>query len=221
MPQFCPALEIGNAQQLLLSGDKYLLGFGVPKSYETAYKRYLSASPHLSEATNMLGVLSEHGLGKSKDMVGALKWYTKAAGQGSPEAFNNLGRIYEFGLSVEVDLIGSLANYEKAAENGCIDGMVNLGLTLESSGEFEKAKHWYERASDFLNARGQNCLGGLYYLGKGVEKDYGMAVEYFRKASEQVIPSSNFFSNFPIQAKNILLEFQNVFWRKHFLLPLL
>lgn len=53
---------------------------------------------------------------------------------------------------------------------------------------------WADNVPDFKetfqvakqgNAKAQYNLGGMYYNGKGVRKDYAQAVQWYRKAAEQ------------------------------------
>lgn len=181
-----------NAKQIFLSGDKYFMGYGVNKSYDTAFKRYTVAAKHIPEAQNMMGVMYENGLGRARDLAAAFILYSKAAERGCGDAYNNLGRLFESGLGVPVNFAKAKEHYEKSALLGCMDGMVNLGLLLECppkkstiQQDLVRAKLWYEKASDAGYARGQNCLGSLYYHGKGVKTDYWKAVELFKLATEQ------------------------------------
>ena len=48
-------LSLDDAKSLYMEGDKYLLGYGVPKSNEKAFSRYLAAAKlDLPEAANMV-----------------------------------------------------------------------------------------------------------------------------------------------------------------------
>lgn len=128
----CPPLRteisLKDATMLYLQGDKYLLGYGLPKSYDLAYKRYYTAAEAgLPEAANMLGTIFENGLGKKKDMVAAIKWYKVSASNGCSDAMNNLGRIYQCGLGVKVDYHIARQCYADGAAEGNLDCMVNMG----------------------------------------------------------------------------------------------
>ena len=66
-------LTLDDAALLYIEGDKYFLGFGVAKSYELAFRRYVvSARLGFAKAYNMLGVLYENGYGVGKDVSSAL-----------------------------------------------------------------------------------------------------------------------------------------------------
>ena len=114
---------------LFIQGEKYLLGYGVTQSYETAFKRYQAAAKQGSaEASNMLGVLYEFGIGIKKDLANAVKCYTFAATQGNPDSLNHLGRLNETGKGCEMSLKTALSLYKKAAGKGHTDAMTNYGI---------------------------------------------------------------------------------------------
>jgi hypothetical protein len=48
-----------------------------------------------------------------------------------------------------------------------------------------QAASWYRKAADQGSASGQNMLGMMYELGRGVPKDYGQAMRLFRKSADQ------------------------------------
>ena len=48
-----------------------------------------------------------------------------------------------------------------------------------------QAAAWYRKAAEQGHAEAQFTLGGMYYEGEGVTRDYGQAAAWFRKAAEQ------------------------------------
>jgi uncharacterized protein len=68
-------LTLDDGKSLYIRGEKYILGLGVTKSYDIAFKSYsASAKCGNADAMNMLGVMFETGLGKDKDVSTAMKW---------------------------------------------------------------------------------------------------------------------------------------------------
>ncbi|KAJ3075591.1 hypothetical protein HDU98_007573 [Podochytrium sp. JEL0797] len=182
-------LTLDDGRLLFARGEKYILGLGVSKSYDLAFKAYLaSAQCEHPGAMNMLGVMCETGMGREMDMVAAIKWFSQAAKKDCPEALNNLGRIYETGTSVQKDLSLSSTFYLRAAELGNPDAMVSLGYLLEhglgKQKDEELAVQWYKAASHGGFGRGMNSLGSCFYRGVGVERDYGEAVQWYKKGAE-------------------------------------
>ncbi|KAJ3164922.1 hypothetical protein HDU88_004902 [Geranomyces variabilis] len=182
-------LTIDDAQKMFIQGDKYLLGFGVTRSYDIAFKRYMAAAKLGSvEATNMLGVMYEHGLGRPMDMASAIK-------RSHPEALAHMARIHEAGKGVPKDPTTAHALYLLAAEGGHLDSMCSLGALIESGNGCVanpvEAVRWYRLAAEQDCARGQNALGSAYYRGVGVERNYGEAVMWYRKAAESGDPNAH------------------------------
>ncbi|KAJ3037190.1 hypothetical protein HDV00_002001 [Rhizophlyctis rosea] len=189
-------LHPDDAAYIFMQGEKYFHGYGVPKSYDIAFRRYMTAakSSHPS-ACNMLGVMYEHGLGRGKDMVNAITWYKKALTYAPThtEALNNMGRIHETGKGTPVDLRTAAEYYLKAAEGGSVDAMCSYGYLLEHAMGVEKpdaegALKWYMTAAQSGYARAQNAIGSCYYRGHGVARDRGEAVVWYRRAAAQGDP---------------------------------
>ncbi|KAJ3153799.1 hypothetical protein HDU86_005132 [Geranomyces michiganensis] len=189
-------LTIDDAQKMFIQGDKHLLGFGVTRSYDIAFKRYMAAAKLGSvEATNMLGVMYEHGLGRPMDMASAIRRYQEAANKSFPEALAHMARIHETGKGVPKDPSTAYALYQLAAEGGHLDSMCSLGALLESgsgcTANPAEAVRWYRIAAEQDCARGQNALGSAFYRGVGVERNYGEAVVWYRKAAESGDPNAH------------------------------
>ncbi|KAJ3411422.1 hypothetical protein HDV05_002204 [Chytridiales sp. JEL 0842] len=186
-------LTVDDGKSLFMKAEKHMLGIGVPKSYDLAFKTYTAASRCGNpSAIHMLGHLHEHGLGTPRDTALALKHYKEAAALGNADSMNCLGKAYEAGKGVAVDISHAGSWYLRAAEKGNVDAMTNLGYILENGiGQDpnpELAVDWYRMAATQGYARAQNCLGSCYYRGFGVEQDYGEAVAWYRKAGEQGNP---------------------------------
>ncbi|KAJ3334637.1 hypothetical protein HDU91_002624 [Kappamyces sp. JEL0680] len=193
-----PELGPDNIKSLYLQGEKHLLGYGVPQSFDIAFKRYEAAAKHgLAEAATMLGVMYEFGMGHKKDLGLAVKYYTTAAGQNNADALNHLGRLYEAGKGCEVSYKSAASVYKKAAQLGHTDGMTNLGTLASLTPGYmlqhgrgcaenkQLAVEYYQMAADRGYARAQNALGTCHYLGTGVKRDYFTAAVYYRKAADQ------------------------------------
>lgn len=183
-------LTLDDGKSLFLRGEKYVMGLGVPKSYDIAFKSYLAAAKcGNSDSMNMLGVMYETGMGIEKDMSASIKWFKEAAKNNCTEAMNNLGRICESGKGLPQDMPLASTWYLKAAERGNVDAMTNLGFMLENGiGQDPNpslALEWYRMSAIQGYARGQNSFGSCYYRGAGIDQDYGEAVIWYKKASDQ------------------------------------
>ena len=92
------------------------------------------------------------------------------------------------GRGVAQDFAEAKAWFEKAAAQGNVAAMEQLGFFCERGlgGEVDiaKAKEWYEKAADKGNAAAMVGLGKMYFRGyDGIEKNYGTALEWFKKAA--------------------------------------
>jgi len=80
------------------------------------------------EAQLSLGIIYALGEGVSKDAGTAIKWYTKAANQGSAKAQYNLGKMYRKGKGVSKNKVVAAKWFEKSAKQGHTTAQARLGL---------------------------------------------------------------------------------------------
>jgi uncharacterized protein len=79
-----------------------------------------------SRAQLAMGLINHKGLGGTKDLKSAIKWYRQAADQGNKTAENNLGIMYRRGEGVEKDLQEAFALIWAAAIQGHPRAELNL-----------------------------------------------------------------------------------------------
>ena len=91
------------------------------KTKELAEKGY--ALPQFN-----LGLFYDLGLGVSKDLVEAAKWYRKSAEQGNANAQCSLGQCYYKGEGVLKDPVEALKWFRKSAEQGDAIAQFELGV---------------------------------------------------------------------------------------------
>ena len=72
--------------------------------------------------------IDQNGWGVPQDATESVKWYRKAAVQGSAAAQYNLGFMYLNGTGVPQDYAEAEKWYRKAAEQGDVDALQILGL---------------------------------------------------------------------------------------------
>jgi hypothetical protein len=129
MTEVLEEFDLSDMKKVYMQGEKYLLGYGVPLSYEQAYSRFEIASKGgLAEAYTMLGVMNEFGIGHKRDMIAAVKYYIKASNENNPDAMNHLARLYETGKGCEVATKTAFQLYKKASGFGHNDAATNYGI---------------------------------------------------------------------------------------------
>ena len=88
----------------------------------------------------------------------------------------------------EQELARARVEYEKLqeqAENARIARMLfDEGKKKQSEEQLLAASEYYRRAAQKGNASAMFCLGKLYWMGKGVKRDYAVAVHWFQKAAD-------------------------------------
>ncbi|KAG0223729.1 copper transport protein ctr1 [Actinomortierella wolfii] len=166
----------------------------------------LSSSMYESIRNRLADCGYDKGKGVEQSSPEAIKWYRKAAEEGSAEAQFclglmrsaeqgesgaqiNLGMMYEFGLGVEQSCTEAVEWYRKAAEQGDAKAEYYLGIAYELGQGIEEdlveAASWYRKSAEHGNPDGQRSLGLMYDDGRGVERNDTEAVAWYRRAAEQ------------------------------------
>jgi TPR repeat protein len=85
------------------------------------------------------------------DLAEGVKWFEKAAAQGSAVAEEQLAFAYEHGLGVPQDYVKALQWYRKAGDHGLVEAQFALGLMYSMGrGTPENralAKQWFAKAA--------------------------------------------------------------------------
>jgi len=102
-------------------------------------------------ACYQLGYIYENGEGVAANEEEAIRWYTKAATNGSPESQFNLAMMMEQGRGCPVNLRKAFYWYEKAAHQGDIEAQFNLGVCLTAGKgcdvDIVQAHMWFSLAA--------------------------------------------------------------------------
>jgi TPR repeat protein len=126
-PQQCePSLERlrfdagrGNVAAMVLLGDRYAKGEGVPQDQAEATAWFRRAAEAGSpEGMVLFGWSLAFGRGVPQDEPRAVDWFRRAAGLGSALGMTSLGWAYEEGSGVEADPAQALHWYRRAADAG-------------------------------------------------------------------------------------------------------
>ena len=178
---FNKAAILGNkrAQYIILEDDDL--------NIEQKLRNIDEAQDVLEKATNgdsyaqyCMGNRYSCGQGVLKDAAEAIKWYTKAAEQGSDLAIFRLGCCYKNGEGVEKDVAKALMYIEEAAVKNLSMAQYELALhykSLASDLHVEasiQALYWFSRAAArVVEARIE--MAYAYYYGEFLKQDYSRA----------------------------------------------
>ena len=198
---YSKAANLGNSLAQCNIASMYLNGIGTSVDYKEALSRFLiAANDHQENALRNIGDIYYYGLGVPRNVELARNYYSQAIFEGDVlamekhdytsavnylERVNNLDKgngktIADLADKMYVDdKIKALSFYEKS-----------VGLGFEYVTAFRRLGNYYlkkdkRKAYDFLakavalNDPEANCFLGYYYE---QESNYGMAVEYYKKA---------------------------------------
>ena len=116
----------------------------------------------------------------------ALRWYRKAADQGSSGGYFIMGLMYRSGKGVSKDETEAVKYFRKAAELGDAQAQNQMGFCYETGKGVTKnmteAVKWYRKAALKGYPEAQYNLGWCYENGKGVAKNMAEANKWYKKA---------------------------------------
>ena len=102
------------------------------ENYQQAFINYsVAAELGHADAQNNLGLLYLNGRGTGEDVVQALEWFRKSAGQDNAYGWWNVGRCYANGWGVEIDQAEAFRAYLHAAELGHSGAQNQVGHMLQ------------------------------------------------------------------------------------------
>jgi uncharacterized protein len=139
-----------------------------------------------AEAQYWLGRIYDAGRLLPKDTEKSVHWYQKAAEQGYAPAEYAVCMNRANHDEMEVDRC-----MWRAAENGVSDVQFWFGVAFEQHLWFgvtdkQEALKWFKQAAEGGNPDAEVELGDHYQDGDGVEQNYALAAEWYRKAAENV-----------------------------------
>ena len=180
---YSKAAERGDINAHNTLGALYKNGEGVKRDYKKAIYWYSKAAERGDiNAQNTLGALYKNGEGVKRDYKKAIYWYRKAAERRDRSAQNAL-----FNLIKERITRGDkrMLREQIAAANGQDAKVAKASKALLEkllqSGAFIVAEEFANQGK----AEAQFMLGENYRLGKGVKKNVGLAIFWYKKAAEQ------------------------------------
>jgi uncharacterized protein len=190
------------ATLLLPSGHGHASPPPIDISAENLQALQTQAAQGNAEAQYNLGLLYYNGRGVPQDYAKAREWFEQAADQGFANAQYYLGSLYVNGQGVPQDYAMARERWERAAAQGDRSAHFHLGgLYAQGLGvpqDYAKARQWYEKsaaldqqneverirnAAEQGDASGQDSLGEMYRIGKGVPQDNVRAYMWFNIAT--------------------------------------
>jgi TPR repeat protein len=144
-----------------------------------------AADAGLPTATYLLAVLTEHGLGVTRDLAAAARLYQVAAEKGLPSAQFRLGLALIDGGLVNHDPAAGEAWMRRAALSGNIEAAYLLGdrYVKNRRPDFAEAATWYRRAAEGGHQAAARALASLYLTGNGVAEDVKEGTRWLRASA--------------------------------------
>ncbi len=122
---------------------------------------------------------------ESKNYAEAMKWFRKAAEQGSVTAQVMIGGLYLQGHGVTKDYVEAMKWFRKAADQGSAKAQVMIGYNYMGgvgvTKDYDEAMRWYRKAADQGDARGQYEYANNLH----VTQYYAEAMRWYKKAADQ------------------------------------
>ena len=132
---------------------------------------------------------------EQRDYKTALYYLSLFAANGDTKANYNLGLMYREGLGVEKDDVQSLTHLIAAAENGHMLGNYAVGLAFltgkGSDVDAEAAIHYLSEAALLGHAISPVEIGGLYFRGRLVAKNFVFAHFWWSLARDRNAPGAS------------------------------
>ncbi|HCA5038924.1 TPA: sel1 repeat family protein [Acinetobacter baumannii] len=120
----------------------------------------------------------------------AFKLLSDLSQSGHKEAINYLGILYRNGIGVKKDYNKAFNLFEKAVSLNVSGSKFNLGnMYFNGYGtevDYKKAAYWFDQAVRYeQDAYAAEMLGGMFYEGRGVEKNINKSLEFYQIAADQ------------------------------------
>ncbi len=139
-----------------------------------------------TEANFYLGLLCDWYSYPEQDFEMARAYYEKCGND--PYAQLAMGFLYYYGQGVEEDKERGKELFQSVIEQGYVEGYFGTATTLQDEEEYEAALEDYTKASEgteqFFIGSAMNSIGYMYDYGNGVEQDYALAMEWYKKAAD-------------------------------------
>jgi len=165
-----PLAERGNADAQFNLGSLYYQGWGLPQDYQEAVRWFRKAAEQRhTYAQTTLGTIYAEGVQGviAKDYPQALMWFIFAAAQGDAEAM-------EFRNTLAAKMTpAQIAEAQKMARE------------FKPEDAYTKMYGELKAPAEKGDAEAQLKVGLMHYQGRGAAKDFGEALQWFKKSALQ------------------------------------
>jgi uncharacterized protein len=228
--EFRKLAESGNARAQYRLARMYFLGLGVVADvYKSIELRGIAVSGNAFvlfrqdalqgnlDGQFFLSEMLRLGDGIERNENEAIIWIRKAADRGHVDAQNSLGARYSRGEGIKQDSYEAITWFQKAANQGFVVAQTNLVYTflrLGGPANDQEALKWAFKTAEAGYYKGEAALGLLYQMGRGVDRDYGVAAFWLRKSaykgdSQSQVTLGDFYTNGHGVEKN---DMEAYFW---------
>ena len=174
----CPQGMLGHALALNRKGG------GETVKREVAVQLSKAAEAGLPAALFLLGVMSERGLGVTRNEGAAAEFYRRAAEKGHRSGQARWGKALMHGTGVDANPSDGETWLRRAALAGDPEAAAALGDLLATGGKLPpnhaEAASWFRRAAVAGHKGAARSLGLLYFAGAGVPHDPEQGMQWFR-----------------------------------------
>ena len=185
------AAELGNVSAMTEIGAMYEDGIGTKADPKEAVKWYRKAADNgRTEAMISLAMCYLEGIGVNQDKEEGIKLMQKASEKGDFAALRFMGDFYA-DSSMGNNCAKAMEYYSKASKEGDTSSVVAIGeLLLDGDcpgADMVGTARWMKDIADKGNGIACYFMARLYIDGKGVEQDYGKAMDYFIKDADMQV----------------------------------
>jgi TPR repeat protein len=182
------AAGLGSIQAMLLLGESTR-----QTNQEYALRWFEAAAAKGNDhAKVQAGLVLSNRRGEG-DAVRAFEYFKSAADNGNSEGKFTAGECYYLGKGTTVDVSKALELLQEAAAMHEPRAMDLLGTHFRRAKDYQKARAYFEEATQLGFIRSTVNLGVLYLQGEGVTQNYQTAVNLFKKGAERSDSYGMFF----------------------------
>jgi serine/threonine protein kinase len=182
------AADLGSIQAMLLLGESTR-----QTDQEYALRWFEAAAAKGNDhAKVQAGLVLSNRRGEG-DAVRAFEYFKSAADNGNSEGKFTAGECYYLGKGTAVDVPKALELLQEAAAMHEPRAMDLLGTHFRRAKDYQKARTYFEEATQLGFVRSMVNLGVLYLQGEGVTQNYQTAAALFKKGADRSDSYGMFF----------------------------